>query len=66
MLKHRETHISHIVAVHEDGKILPPCGRCRELILQLGDQNLDTQVLLPENTIMRLEDLYGEFWVKYH
>jgi len=66
MLKHREIHITHIIAVHEGGKILPPCGRCRELILQLGDQNLNTQVLLPENKVETLENLYGESWVKYN
>ena len=66
MLKNKESHITHILALHEDEKILPPCGRCRELILQLWDQNLETKVLLPDGKIQKLKDLYGEFWVTYH
>ena len=34
MLKHRETAIRQIVAVGDTG-IMPPCGRCRELLMQV-------------------------------
>ncbi|MCU9602113.1 hypothetical protein OEV75_13000 [Caldibacillus kokeshiiformis] len=30
-----ERKIAKIVAVYEDGSILPPCGRCREFISQI-------------------------------
>src|SRR5262245_31765977 len=32
MLKHRISQVVAIVAVRTDGTILPPCGRCREMI----------------------------------
>src|SRR5271157_4514556 len=34
MLKNKETHITSIVAVSKD-RILPPCGRCREMMVQI-------------------------------
>lgn len=38
MLKHGQTAIKQIVAVFEDGNILPPCGRCREFIAQIDEK----------------------------
>ncbi len=35
MLKNKESEIKMIVAIDENGIILPPCGRCRELILSI-------------------------------
>ena len=46
MLKHRESRIQMIVAVHSDGAIGPPCGRCRELIWQVSPRNAGAQVIL--------------------
>ncbi len=57
MLKHRQTRIRAIVAVREDGEVLPPCGRCRELLRQTDPANWDTQVILPGNTIEPLSAL---------
>jgi len=51
MLKHRQTRIRAIVAVREDDKVLPPCGRCRELLRQTDPGNWDTQVILPGGRI---------------
>src|SRR2546425_7669950 len=41
MLASGESRIKTIVAVAEDGTILPPCGRCRELIYQINGMNRD-------------------------
>jgi cytidine deaminase len=46
MLKHRQTRIRAIVAVADDGAVLAPCGRCRELIRQTDPANWMTQVIL--------------------
>jgi cytidine deaminase len=35
MITSGESHIETIVAVNWDTKILPPCGRCREMISQI-------------------------------
>lgn len=42
-----EAQITDMVAVDWDGTILQPCGRCRELVVQLDPANAETRVLLP-------------------
>ena len=46
MLEARETHIAAIVAVWDNGHIFPPCGRCREMLIQVNEANLETRVML--------------------
>jgi cytidine deaminase len=46
MLKARQSNVRMIAAVNKDGVILPPCGRCRELLWQIDDRNRDTWVIL--------------------
>lgn len=62
MVKNNETVIEKIIAVYEDGSILPPCGRCREFISQIDDQNLKTTIILPELKEVLLQDLLPERW----
>jgi cytidine deaminase len=62
MLKHREVEIATIVAVDASG-IVPPCGRCRELMAQLSPNNANTQILLPQHRIVLLRDLLPEHWL---
>ena len=57
MLKRRLTHIVAIVAVTSSGKIIPPCGRCRELIRQVDPANWETKVIVSANDMIRLADL---------
>jgi cytidine deaminase len=57
MLKHRQTRVRAIVAVGDDGVVLPPCGRCRELIRQTDPANWNTQVILPGKRIEPLSAL---------
>jgi len=61
MLKNRETQIAIIVAVSEDS-ILPPCGRCRELMLQIDRRNRHTEVVIDENNTIILGDLLPHRW----
>jgi len=61
MLKHRETQIEMIVAVSKDG-VLPPCGRCRELMLQVDGRNKDTKVLISRDKIVALRKLLPHPW----
>ena len=63
MLKHRETRIDMVVAVKDDGKVIPPCGRCRELMLQINAKNENTGVVLDNNRIVLLKDLLPFRWV---
>jgi cytidine deaminase len=48
--------------VAEDGRILPPCGRCRELILQVDPGNGATRVILPGG-VMRAQALLPDHWL---
>lgn len=61
MLKNRETQIEMIVAVNAEG-IIPPCGRCRELMLQVDKKNLNTKVYLSEEHYMTLDELLPQRW----
>lgn len=60
MLKHGETQIRKIVAVYEDGSILPPCGRCRELISQVDARNGETIILVADGKAVTLNELLPE------
>ncbi|MEL6614936.1 MAG: cytidine deaminase [Bacteroidota bacterium] len=62
MLKRRETAIAAIVAVGSGG-VLAPCGRCRELMLQVNPSNLNAVVGLPGGRTARLRDLLPEPWM---
>lgn len=61
MLKGRETQIAMIVAVCDEG-VLPPCGRCRELLVQVDPRNLDSLVVLPGMRIVPLRELLPHHW----
>jgi cytidine deaminase len=62
MLKHRETHIDAIVAVSGE-RILPPCGRCREMIAQLDARNSSCHVIVGEDQEVLLRDLLPQHWL---
>ena len=62
MLKHRERVISEIVAVSDQG-ILPPCGRCRELMLQVTSENANTMVAISEDKSVPLRELLPHHWL---
>lgn len=62
MLKHGEAQIRKIVAVYEDGSILPPCGRCRELISQVDARNGETIILVADGKAVTLNELLPERW----
>jgi cytidine deaminase len=61
MLKARETVIDSIVAVNSSD-ILMPCGRCRELMLQVSQENLKTKVIVDEENYWLLVDLLPKYW----
>ena len=62
MLKCRETHIIALVAVTENG-ILPPCGRCREMIAQIDVRNMDCSVIIGEDHVVTLRQLLPNHWL---
>ncbi len=67
MITAGETRIATIVAVWGENTILPPCGRCRELMYEIDEANFETtEVILGEQTVVKLKDLlphpYNEVW----
>ena len=62
MLQNRETVITKIVAVGHD-RVLPPCGRCRELMVQVDRRNRECEVLLPDGTSRKLKELLPNSWL---
>jgi cytidine deaminase len=62
MITHGETRIQKLVAISSDGKLLPPCGRCRELLYQVDRGNLKTEIILGLEKTVCLEELLPERW----
>mgnify|MGYP006281925937 CR=1 FL=1 len=61
MLKHSETQIDIIVAVSKE-EIISPCGRCREMMVQIDRKNLNTKVMVTDEKIITLKDLIPYYW----
>lgn len=62
MITAGENRVLKMVAVNWDGRILPPCGRCREFISQLHDENLGALVLVAEDIALPLRELLPHDW----
>lgn len=57
-----ENRIVRLVAVMGDGSVGAPCGRCREFLCQLHDENYKCEVLLDGGRVVTLGDLLPERW----
>ena len=64
MTTNREYAIKKIVAITADGKILPPCGRCREMIYEINEKNIESDVIIAKNKIVKLKKLLPHVWQK--
>ncbi len=62
MLKNGESRIAEIIAINEHKKILPPCGRCRELIFQINPHNKNTIIHLSTRRQKTIKALLPEPW----
>ena len=63
LLKHRETEITAIVAVSTTS-VLPPCGRCRELLVQVDQRNFATLVTIAPDRAVPLRTLLPDHWLE--
>ena len=61
MLKARETQIRAIVAVGRT-KVLSPCGRCREMMVQVDHRNLAADVIIAADKVVKLKELLPYHW----
>ncbi len=57
MITAGENKIKKAVAVYKDGKVIPPCGRCRELISQIHKENEDCEIMIEDNKVVTLNEL---------
>ena len=62
MVNDGESVIQKIVTVKWDGEVRPPCGKCRELISILNTENVNTEILVTENTVKRISELLPYDW----
>ncbi len=61
MITAGESRISKIVAVGKNG-IYSPCGRCREFICQIHDENIETEVMVSADKVVKLKELLPFKW----
>lgn len=66
MITNGESVIKRVVAVGWDGKVMPPCGACRELMSQVmpGDYK-EIEILLDyeKGKVVSLGSLTPEWWI---
>jgi cytidine deaminase len=62
MITAGESRVSKMVAVGLDGRVMPPCGRCREFISQLHNDNLEAEVMVGEGVVVTLRELLPYDW----
>ena len=62
MITAGESRIETIVAVDWDGTVLAPCGRCRELVVQVDDGNAATRVIL-SGGVKVMRELLPDHWL---
>jgi cytidine deaminase len=63
MVKDGERRIRKIVAVSSDS-ILSPCGRCREMMIQVDFSNFDAEVIMSETESIPLSALLPRHWME--
>lgn len=66
MITNGENAIKRVISVNWDGKAMPPCGACRELMTQLMPKDYrDVQVMLDyeNNRVVTLGELTPEWWI---
>ena len=64
MITHGESQIEKIVAVFWDGHVEPPCGACREYMMQLDAHSGSIEVMLDyeKRIVVTLDTLVPNWW----
>ncbi|MEU6584151.1 hypothetical protein [Nocardia sp. NPDC046763] len=61
MLKSGTAQITALATVSNDHRLMPPCGRCREMLFQLHHENLRAVVVL-DGALVTLAELLPIRW----
>lgn len=64
MITNGESKIDKVVAVMPDGRVGPPCGACREYMMQLDKDSGEIEILLDLETqkTVKLKELIPDWW----
>jgi len=64
MITNGESQIDKVVAVMPDGRVGPPCGACREMMMQLDAHSAEIEILMDYETrrTVTLGELTPEWW----
>lgn len=64
MITNGESCIKKLVAVMSDGRVGPPCGACRELLMQLDQDSGNMEILMDVQTkrVEKLKNLSPDWW----
>lgn len=66
MITNGEYKIKKIIAINSEGKVIPPCGACRELMSQLMPSDykkIEIMLNYEKCKIVTLGDLTPEWWI---
>lgn len=66
MITQGEQRIRRVIAVNRDGKAMPPCGACRELMAQLmpdGYRDIEIMLDYEKEKVLTLGELTPEWWI---
>ncbi len=66
MITRGESAFRRVIALNWDGKAMPPCGSCRELMTQLmpdGYKNVEVMLDFDTARVVTLGELTPEWWL---
>ncbi len=66
MITNGESKIRRVIAVNRDGKAMPPCGACRELMTQIMPEHYrEIEVMLDyeKDKVVTLGELTPQWWI---
>lgn len=64
MITNGESKIAKVLAIMPDGKVGPPCGACREFMMQLDKDSKEIEILMDYETLqtVKLGKLCPDWW----
>lgn len=64
MITNGESKIVKVLAIMPDGKVGPPCGACREFMMQLDKDSKNIEILMDYNSLetVTLGELCPHWW----
>lgn len=66
MITNGESVIKKVIAIDSDGKAIPPCGACRELMSQIMPKdykNIEIMLDYHNNRVVTLGELTPKWWI---